>query len=199
MLGDIRTVVFDLDGTLTVPEIDFDGLRRRLKLPAGVSITHAIAGMQPEEQLAAMQIVQAEERRAARHAVANPGARELVHALHARSMATAIVTRNMLEASEMILQAIDVRIDVLISREFGPMKPAPEPVIEALRRTGGLPESALMVGDFGDDMQAGKAAGTRTCLVMNGPGPPRFEADLHVPTPLELLELFKQAWLLSTQ
>ncbi|MCC7508774.1 MAG: HAD-IA family hydrolase [Planctomycetes bacterium] len=199
MLAEIRTVVFDLDGTLTVPEIDFDGLRRSLNLPAGVSITHAIAGMQPDQQRAAMQIVQAEERRAARMAVTNPGARELVHALRERDIGTAIVTRNMLEASEIILQAIDVRIDVLITREFGPMKPAPEPVLEALRRTGGSPESALMVGDFGDDMQAGRAAGTRTCLVMNGPGPPRFAADLHVPTPSELLELFMQAWIQPAQ
>lgn len=194
MLARIRTVVFDLDGTLTVPEIDFDGLRRRLNLPPGVSITHAIAEMQADDQLAAMQIVQAEERRAARNAVANPGTRELVNALHARGMPTAIVTRNMLEASKMILASIDVRIDVLITREFGPMKPAPEPVLEAVRRAGGVPASTLMVGDFGDDMLAGKAAGTRTCLVMNSFGPPRFEADLHVPTPSELLELFQHAW-----
>src|SRR5690606_35960583 len=105
-----------------------------------------------------------------------------------------LVTRNSREAVEVTLGRIGAAFDVAVTREFGPLKPSPEPVAEALRLLGAPAGNALMVGDFRDDIEAGRAAGTKTCLIMNGPGPPQWEADFHVPYPRELHRLLQDAW-----
>ncbi|MBX3459264.1 MAG: HAD-IA family hydrolase [Planctomycetes bacterium] len=194
MLARIRTVLFDLDGTLAAPTIDFDALRQKLGLPRGMSIMHALEQLDAPARARAMQVVEEAEREAAARAAPNPGALELVAALRDRGIGMAIITRNMHEAAAATLRAIGIEVDVLVTREFGPIKPSPEPVLHALERLGALAASALMVGDFKDDMTAGRQAGTATCLIMNNAGPPRYEADLHVPSPIELLQLFEEAW-----
>jgi phosphoglycolate phosphatase len=47
-------------------------------------------------------------------------------------------------------------------------KPDPKPVLEAVRRLGGSPERAVMVGDSENDVIAGKSAGAQTCAVTYG-------------------------------
>lgn len=194
MLARINTVLFDLDGTLAAPAIDFDALRKRLGLPGGQSIMHALEQLDAESRARAMAVVEETEREAAARATPNPGALELVAALRTRGIAMAVITRNMHEAAATTMRAIGIDIELLVTREFGPIKPSPEPVLHALRQLGAESGRALMVGDFKDDITAGRQAGTKTCLVMNNAGPPRYEADLHVPTPVELLQLFEQAW-----
>ncbi len=194
MLARIRTVLFDLDGTLTVPIIDFDAIRRKLELPPGTPLVHALSAMPPERYEAGMRVIHEAELEAAHNATANHGARELLEALAARDIATAIVTRNSRDATTITLDRIGIAVDFVVTRDFVPMKPSPAPLLEALRQLNGNASEALMVGDFRDDMEAGRAAGTATCLVMNGPGPPKFEADMHVPWPHDLLHRFQSEW-----
>ena len=192
MLSRIDTVLFDLDGTLTVPVIDFDAMRRALNLPAGVSITHALEEMPEPERQRGYDIVRAAELEAAKRAIANRGAKELVQWLHERGFSTGIITRNFAGAVDITLTAIGLEFDVVITRDCAPPKPAPAPVIEALRRLNRSATAALMVGDYQDDILSGKAAGALTCLVTNGQTEPAFEADIHVTWLSELLELFEQ-------
>lgn len=189
----IDTVLFDLDGTITVPVIDFDELRRKLNLPRGVSITHALHEMPEAEREAGFAIVRMAELRAARNAKANQGAIELLRWLDDSDYATGIITRNFMAAAELTLEALDLHVGVIITRDCAPPKPAPDAVHEALRRLGREPGRTLLVGDYRDDMLAGAAAGTRTCLVMNGNGPPAWEADFAVPYPQDLLHLMRRA------
>lgn len=192
MLSRIDTVLFDLDGTLTVPVIDFDAMRQALKLPAGVSITHALEEMPSAERERGYEIVRAAEMGAAERAVANQGACELVEWLHERQFATGIITRNFAAAVDVTLDAIGLKFDVVITRDCAPPKPAPDPVVEALRRLGRTATETLMVGDYQDDILSGKAAGALTCLVTNGESEPAFEADMHVAWLSDLLEMFRQ-------
>jgi HAD superfamily hydrolase (TIGR01509 family) len=194
VLARIRTVLFDLDGTLTVPIIDFDAIRKKLELPPGTPLVHALTGLPPERYEAGMRVIHEAELEAAHNATANRGVHELLDALAARAIKTAIVTRNSGEAPLITLDRIGIAVDFVVTREFGPMKPSPKPLLAALSKLEGHASEALMVGDFRDDMEAGRAAGTATCLVMNGPGPPKFDADLHVPWPEDLLSQFRQAW-----
>lgn len=53
-------------------------------------------------------------------------------------------------------------------------KPHPAPVLKAMRDLGGVCESALIVGDGAQDIQAGQAAGTLTCVARYGYG---FRSD----------------------
>ncbi len=53
-----------------------------------------------------------------------------------------------------------------------PSKPAPDVIHAALAALGAKPEDCLLVGDSCADMQAGKAAGVKTCAVRYGYGNP---------------------------
>ncbi|MCA8915434.1 MAG: HAD family hydrolase [Planctomycetes bacterium] len=179
-LSQVTTVLFDLDGTLTVPVIDFDGLRLRLGTPPGVALTEALNALPVAERDRGFEVVREAELEAAQIAKPSRGAVELVDWLHESGYATAIITRNFRDAVDLTLDALGVSFDVVITRDCTRPKPAPDAVLEALRRLHRDPASALMVGDFHDDMEAGRAAGTLTCLVTNG-ADSRFDADLTVP------------------
>lgn len=61
--------------------------------------------------------------------------------------------------------------DVFISRDDGfRLKPAPDSILECLKRMEVAPGSALTVGDSPVDIRAGKAAGTLTIGVLSGIG-----------------------------
>lgn len=193
MLENIDTVLFDLDGTLTVPVIDFAALRRALDVPDGESITHALNARPEDERERGFKIVEQAELKAAHNARANTGAIELIAWLHGAGYATGIITRNNPEAATLTLDALGLVIDVVITRDCAPPKPAPDPVHEALRRLGRGAETTLVVGDYRDDIEAGKAAGALTCLVTNGDdNAPDCGPDLRVSCPQDLLELFQR-------
>ena len=48
------------------------------------------------------------------------------------------------------------------------LKPHPEPLLKALADMGELPQRAVMIGDSHLDIEAGKAAGTKTIRVTYG-------------------------------
>lgn len=195
MLGSINTVLFDLDGTLTVPVIDFKALRERLRLPlGGGSLIAALALLPAEERAAKEAVILETEQQAARMACPNQGALELVNWLHTRGLKTAVITRNHPDPVEATLRTLGLEFEVVIHRLSGmPTKPAPDAVFEALRRLGSKAQGTLMVGDYVDDILAGRAAGTRTCFVTNGANQPPSEADLSVTHLGELLRLFATA------
>ena len=190
MFAHIDTVLFDLDGTLTVPVIDFDALRARLGTPPGMSLTHALNDLPEREREQGFEIVREAEIAAAQAARPNRGAIELVGWLHANYFATGIITRNFREAVDITLSTLGLEFDVILTRDCAPPKPAPDALLEALRRLQRNAATTIMVGDYEDDMQAGKAAGTLTCLVTNGEDP-RYDADCSVPWPGDLLALLK--------
>lgn len=193
MLAAIHTVLFDLDGTLTLPVFDFAAIRRQLDIPAGASITRTIEELPEPLRTTRRELLQQIELETAKLAVANAGAVDLTQALALRGISTGIVTRNFPAATAHTLQTIGVRVDVVLTRECAAPKPAPDGVLAALSRLGKPARGALMVGDYLDDMLAGKAAGLHTCLVTNG-APARFEADLVVQSPAELLARFQEHW-----
>lgn len=51
-----------------------------------------------------------------------------------------------------------------------PSKPAPDVILKSMEALGAKPEECLMVGDSAADMEAGRAAGIKTCAVLYGYG-----------------------------
>ena len=71
-------------------------------------------------------------------------------------------------------------------------KPHPEPVHLALANLSLAPEDSVFVGDTPADIEAGRAAGCRTCLATWGATrhtPGKIDADLIAETPGRLLTL----------
>lgn len=192
-LASIRIVLFDLDGTLTVPVLDFPEIRQRLGIAPGANIVETMATLKPGERAAKESALREIELETATRARPNTGATEIVTALRARNIKVAVVTRNFRQATAITLERLGMPFDVAITRDDAPVKPSPECVTEALRQLGATTVGALMVGDGRDDIAAGRAAGVPTCLVTNG-GPRRAEADMYVDSPAILLQAFDAAW-----
>ncbi len=73
--------------------------------------------------------------------------------------------------ARMILDGLSLsdRIGVLIGGdETENLKPNPEPVLAACKKLGRPPAAGIMIGDYHNDIQAGRAAGMSTCGVLWG-------------------------------
>jgi HAD superfamily hydrolase (TIGR01509 family) len=185
-------VLFDMDGTLTEPMLDFP----RIKAEMGIGdrpILEALAGMNPRERSIAETVLHRHEEEAARGSTLNPGCRELLEWLDAREVARALITRNSRRSVETVIERHGLRIDVLIAREDAPPKPDPTPLRLACEKLGVCGAAAWMVGDGQYDVEAGNAAGLRTVWVSHRRRKP-FDA-----TPWrEVVDLIELAGLLKS-
>ncbi len=87
--------------------------------------------------------------------------------------------------------------DVLVTRNtVKRIKPDPEPVLYACEALNKHPEKCVMIGDFPQDIQAGKAAGTKTVAILGVNGKytkesiKKLEPDVTLYSIGELLPLF---------
>ena len=180
-----RGVIFDLDGTLTEPLLDFEAIRREVGIASGLPILEALESFAPEARARAEVILRRHEMDAIRAATLADGCTELLAQLAARQVPVAILTRNVREAVDDFVRRFDVRVVGVYTREDGPPKPSPAGVL-SLCRTFGLPPSGVwMVGDYKYDVIAGRDAGCRTALVLS-PVPAQLDEwggpDLAVPS-----------------
>ena len=90
----LKGVVFDLDGTLTVPNLDFKAMYERCGVPLDEDILEAIAKMPDEAVAQAAAIVDEMEEEGRRTLQLTPGAREFAEWLARQGIPTALVTRN---------------------------------------------------------------------------------------------------------
>ena len=72
-------LIFDMDGTLTRPTLDFDKIRQEIGVGPG-DLAHRIGMMPKKEQDRAWAIVEEHERRAMREQTLQPGVQELLAA-----------------------------------------------------------------------------------------------------------------------
>ncbi|MFI5379825.1 MAG: HAD family hydrolase, partial [Tepidisphaerales bacterium] len=158
-----RAILFDLDGTLTEPLLDFAQIRREMGVEA-FGILEALETFPAERRNEAEQVLLRHERTAAERSRLNPGCRELLELLDGR-LRRAVITRNSRESAERVCGIHGLTFDLVIAREFGLFKPSPEPVLHACTALGVDPADAWMVGDGRFDVEAGLAAGARTVWV----------------------------------
>src|SRR3954447_75429 len=88
-------VLFDMDGTLTEPMLDFP----RIKAAMGIGdrpILEALSEMNACDRSLAEPVLHEHEERAAAGSTLNPGCRELLHLVRERGIRTALITRNSL-------------------------------------------------------------------------------------------------------
>lgn len=154
----LRAVLFDMDGTLTQPLIDWPDVRRRLEVAEGASIMDHIEAQDGHRRDRAESLLKQIEFEAATAALPNDGVVELIDRLRQRGLKTGLVTNNHQRAMEHIVEKLGLRFDLLLSREDGIAKPAPDLLILALERLGLKSSEALFVGDGRYDRAAAAAA-----------------------------------------
>ncbi len=183
-MRDIRGWVFDLDGTLTIAQHDFPAIRRELGIPADEDIlTHIAALPEPGRSDLSAQL-DAIEHRLAEAVQPALGAAQLVRFLRGRGDRLGILTRNLRSVAFSSLRALGVadcfdKADVLGRNDALP-KPDPDGILQLLERWQLSPAEVVMVGDFRFDLEAGRAAGCRTCLIYPQNSWPDL-ADWHLP------------------
>ena len=186
-----RGVFFDLDGTLADSvELILCSYRHTMATHLGQTLPDArwIAGMgtplvtqlrgfarDVEEADAMLQTYTVFQRGVHDEMVRPfPGARAVIEQLSARGARVAVVTSKRGAVARRTLEVCDLweSVDLVVSAEDTVRgKPHPEPVLRALEALGleGCPDEVVFVGDSPFDLQAGRAAGTRTAAVSWGP------------------------------
>ncbi len=107
------------------------------------------------------------------HTVLYPGAMDAVATLSDSGCRVAICTNKPERLAKLLLDRLGVSgaFGALIGADTLPVrKPDPEPLREAIRRAGGAPDRALLVGDTVTDRETSRAAGLPSVLVTFGPG-----------------------------
>jgi phosphoglycolate phosphatase len=191
MLDDLRAFIFDFDGTLAIPNIDFGLMRRQVDMIAerydvdAAQFRHLYilemidnvkvhlgqpAGLRGEAFYAeAHASICALEIACARRGGMLPGALEVLQVLRQQGFKVGVVTRNSELAVRTICPAIDTLCDVFLPREAVRfVKPHPEHLKRALDQLEVEALEAVMVGDGPIDITAGKALGLRTIAVLTG-------------------------------
>jgi HAD superfamily hydrolase (TIGR01509 family) len=160
-----RAVIFDLDGTLTEPLLDFDAMRAEIGLPPG-PILEQLAGADAETRARAEEILRRHELHAIARATLADGCAELLARLAVLGIPAAILTRNVREAVDTFARAFGFAFAAVYTREDGPHKPSPAGVLALCEKMGAAPADTLVVGDYKFDILAGRAAGCSTALVL---------------------------------
>ena len=160
-------VLFDMDGTLTRPLLDFPRIKAEMGIGAR-PILEALAEMDAGARAAAEAVLLRHEEAAALDSTLNEGCRDVLEWLSGRNVRTALITRNSRGSVVTVLRRHGLSIDLTIAREDAPPKPDPSPLLLACQRLEVAPADAWMVGDGQYDVEAGAAAGIRTVWVSHG-------------------------------
>jgi len=194
----IKGVLFDFDGTLTLPgALDFPAIKREMNCPPEIPILEYLETVPAELKPFLTKILESKEERAAEGSFPNVGAEECLWALRDRGILIGIITRNSLPSVRVALERFErIRLGhfaAVMTRDDSLPKPHPDGVHKACARMRLTVSELMVVGDFRFDILAGKAAGARTVLLTNGrsslmaPGDP--EPDYTVTCLEELLQL----------
>ena len=182
-----RTVLFDLDGTLvdafttihraychTLPQFGYPApSAEQVRRAVGGGLENAMGRFVPAELVteACRVHVAYTEKIQLEDPTVYPGGRELVAALRARGMKTAVLTNKIGEHARALLAHLGLapQLDLVLGARDCPWrKPAAEFTAEALRRLGGDAATACLIGDSPFDLATAHNAGLPCFCVTTG-------------------------------
>jgi len=159
----IAAVIFDLDGTITKPYLDFNQIRAEIGNVQG-PLLEAMVKMNPADRLRAEEILHRHELEAAQNAQLNPHIPELLQLLHDQNRRLGIVTRNRLDSVQRVCRIHNLVFDGISTREDGPAKPHPFAVLHVCEQLNVPPQQSVVVGDYLFDLQSARRAGAKSVL-----------------------------------
>jgi pyrophosphatase PpaX len=209
----IRTVLFDLDGTLIDSlRLILDSYHHTLAqhgFPArtdtewlkgvGTPLRVQLADWQDDPGTLEAMIATYREYNLEHHdrmVTVYPGVLDAVREIKARGLQTGLVTSKNRHGAlrGLSLVGLEALMDMLVcADEVTNPKPHPEPVLKAVSLLGADPATTVYVGDSVHDMNSGRAAGVLTAAALWGPfGHDQLEStkpDYWLETPADLVRL----------
>ena len=160
----LQGIIFDMDGTITKPKVNFAAVEREIEEKIGFVLDHAERSS-PEARERAMEILDRIETQAAIESELNEGVYELLDYIARKQLKTAILTRNCRKSVDTVLGKHNLHFEYIISRDDARPKPAPDAILLLSKMMNIHTDYLLMVGDYKYDIMCGKAAGTKTALL----------------------------------
>lgn len=161
--------VFDMDGTLTLPVHDFDGIRQQLGLPEKCDILSTISAMPLQQGTQVREELNQIELELAKKSQPALGVNAFLSYLHEGGCQLGILTRNTRENALITVEAIGLLSlfaeEAIIGCDEAKPKPDPDGIFRLADQWNVNPNQMVMVGDYLYDLQAGRAAGTATIHV----------------------------------
>ncbi len=214
-MTELRTVLFDLDGTLadTAPDLAFalnallaehgraplpyDRLRPEASHGARALLRVGFGVTAEDENYTTLRqrFLDLYEANLCRETRLFAGVRELLSELADRQLSWGIVTNKPAFLTEPLVQALGLGAAacVVSGDTTAKAKPHPAPLLHACTQCRATPAACVYVGDAARDIEAGRLAGMRTLVATFGylrPGdqPADWGADALVGNPGEILE-----------
>ena len=158
--------IFDLDGTLTVAQHDFDAIRVELGVPPGMLILEYIDQCAEEKAASLTRRLRAIEHQLATESQPADGAIEFLETLCDSNVTLGILTRNTRSNALTSLSSTGLaryfEHGNIIGREEATPKPAPDGIFHLMSQWQAESSNTVMVGDFRFDLEAGRAAEVHT-------------------------------------
>ena len=193
-MGTIKTVIFDLDGTITEPFFDFDAIRREIGISDNaISILDAFEQMSSEDRRVAETILKKHEEAAVSKSTLNKGTEKTLDVLRQSSINIGILTRNTKDNTVKVAEKHNLKFDAIVDRNDGPVKPDAFGVLKLCSIFSTQPDETLVVGDYLYDLLCAKAAGAFAVLMKTHKDADNFEshADYVISTLDEVLEIIE--------
>jgi len=185
----IKAIIFDMDGTITKPRIDWKTLRGQMGATPDRTIIDHILSLDATAAEQANRILLETEMEACIHSDLNEGVCEMLAYLRERKTRTALVTNNHNEAVQVVLKKHGLVFDVVLSREDGAIKPSADLIQKALNALSLRPDEVLSIGDGRYDLEASAEIGIPFLYVTNGR--PSLDYQPAVPSMVEALAWVK--------
>lgn len=161
----------DLDGTLVHSPLDFEMIRKELRIASGEGILEAIEKMEAKQASIAHARLAEFEWDAARGSKRIEGVCEFFQEARNRNQRLGIFTRNSRPIAEFILKENDLSVDILVAREDAPPKPNPAGLLKICDLWHLSHKEVIYIGDYLYDLEAGERANIKTLLFAPGDRP----------------------------
>jgi len=219
MTSKIRTVLFDLDGTLadTAPDLALAlntllKEEKKLPLPFDVirpEVSHGATALVKlgfgvdsgsEFDRLRQRFLSLYTDNLCQHTQLFEGISPVLQALHAKGMNWGVVTNKPAYLTDPLMRQLNPLPSpvCVVSGDTVPnRKPHPEPMLHACAAAGSRPDQCVYVGDAERDIVAGRHAGMKTLVALFGyinghESPDRWGADGMVRNPGEILDWLNQ-------
>lgn len=163
-----KVVVFDFDGTITKPYLNFRNIREAMGIPqTEIYLLEKMSEMKTEQKEKAFKVLREYEAEAVENSELTDGVKELLDELKKRKIKSVILTRNSSLSINEACKKHNICFDLVVTREDAPVKPKPDGILLISQKMGIPLCDMMLVGDYIFDMMAGEAAGVKTVFLRN--------------------------------